>query len=300
MRLGGHETFYLRPGWLTKGIFHLKEGKLGRFASPEVADSLGVGRNMSKAIGWWLYATGLVERKYPKYVLELSDLGKVIHRYDPFMTRLGTWWLIHATAMTMRLDLSLRWFFSYNRPYRFSRLNLIDELNQYLEQSNRKSIASLKTVQREVALVLNSYSIDVPKPLRDPEDNLGSPLQRLNLIRHTATINQYERNQPDTIPPESLGICFSNHSENESTEIKINKPVSSNSLTILKSASLIGQNFESTLELAEFGQKNLGKENMEVLFLSGERVIHVSPTPPAEWAILYYKRLGLISSGADS
>ena len=298
MRLGGHETFYLRPGWLTKGIFHLEERKLGRFADPEVADSLGVGRNMSKAIGWWLYATGLVERTSPKYVLELSELGKIIRRYDPFMTRLGTWWLIHTTAVTKRLDLSLRWFFANDRPYRFSRINLIDQLIQHLEQSNKNGVASLKTVQREVALVLNSYSVDIPKPFRDPEDNLGSPLQRLDLIHHTAATNHYERNRPDTIPPESLGICLSSHFENEFFE-SANKPTSSNSLNILKSASLIGQNFESTLELAEFGQKNLGKKKMEVLYLAGERVILVERLTPADWANLYYERLGLSNSGGD-
>ncbi len=300
MKLGGHETFYLRPGWLTKGIFHLVEGNSGRFAEPDVADSLGVGRNMSKAIGWWLYATGLVERNYPKHMLELSELGKVIHQFDPYMTRLGTWWLVHATAMTKRLDLSLRWFFLHDRPYRFNRPNLINELKYYLEQSKVKKSASLKTIQREVALVLNSYSVDIPKPIRDPEDNLGSPLQRLNLIHHSVVTNHYERNRPDTIPPESLGICLSNLGDIDQSENTDHKSAHSDCLTILKTASLIGQNYESTLELAEFGQQNLGRDKMEVLFLSGERLVQVEQLSPADWANLYYERLGLYISGGDS
>ena len=51
MKLGGHETFYPRPGWLTKGLLHLHEGHSGTFSTPEIADELGVGRNMAKSIG---------------------------------------------------------------------------------------------------------------------------------------------------------------------------------------------------------------------------------------------------------
>ncbi len=51
MKLGGHETFYPRPGWLTKGLLHLRDGGIGVFSAPETADRLGIGRNMAKSIG---------------------------------------------------------------------------------------------------------------------------------------------------------------------------------------------------------------------------------------------------------
>ena len=297
MRLGGHETFYPRPGWLTKGLMHLAEGKIGRFADPEVADNLGVGRNMSKAIGWWLYATGLVERNTKKHLLEISELGNVILRFDPFMTRVGTWWLIHAAAMATRTDISLNWFFSYRRPFRFSRAKLIQELNLEFELMTGKKEPSTKSVQREVALVLKAYSVDIPKPICDPEDNLGSPLQRLNLIHHKTATDHFERTQPSSIPPESLGICLSCQRPNQSNS-EVKKPVTSNSLEILQSSALLGQNFQSTLELAELGQKDLGQNKMEVLHLAGERVIQFENLKASDWAQLYYDRLGLKNSGS--
>ena len=99
MKLGGHETFAPRPGWLTKGLLHLETGQSGTFSTPQIADELGVGRNMAKSIGWWLHTMGLAERSRQAGPLDLSDLGQLIAEHDPFMSSLGTWWLIHAAAL---------------------------------------------------------------------------------------------------------------------------------------------------------------------------------------------------------
>lgn len=297
MKLGGHETFYLRPGWLTKGLFHLNDGKSYRFADLEVADCLGVGRNMSKAIGWWLYTTGLVDRKNPKHHFEISDLGKIILKFDPYMTRIGTWWLIHTSAMVTHSDKSLRWFFSYKRPYRFTRTKLINDLKYELEETKGKSPPSIKSIQREVALVLKTYSVDIPKPVVDPEDNLGSPFQRLNLILHKTATNHFERAKSDLVPPEALGICLSCQLRATNTATGAKRTTNDGSMSILSSSSLLGLGYESTIELAELGQKHLGDEKMKVNHLPGEKIVQVENLSTADWAQLYYERYGISCKG---
>ena len=244
------------------------------------------------------YTTGLVERNTKNHCSELSEFGKIILRYDPFMTRIGTWWLIHATSMVTRMDISLRWFFSFQRPFMFTRAKLIEDLNQDLEISKGKKKPSLKSVQREISLVLKSYSVDIPIPICDPEDNLSSPLQRLNLIHHKTATDHFERNKPNEVPPESLGICLSYQNLDKSFESEKEK-VHSDSLDILKLSSLLGQNFESILDLVELGQKHLGSNKLKVQNLAGERVIQYENLTNSDWAQLYYDRLGLNSSGAD-
>ena len=61
MRFGGHQTFFVREGWLAKGLGLLRED-VSAFDDPYVADRLGVGRNMAKSIEHWLLATGLAQK----------------------------------------------------------------------------------------------------------------------------------------------------------------------------------------------------------------------------------------------
>ena len=148
MKLGGHETFYPRPGWLTKGLLHLRDGGTGVFSTPETADQLGVGRNMAKSIGWWLDATGLATRSSRNSPLELSLFGTVLAEHDPYMVRLGTWWLVHASAMTCGAETSLRWFFSPRRPERCDRTVLAETLTRDL--SSKSDDLSAKTGKRHL------------------------------------------------------------------------------------------------------------------------------------------------------
>ena len=81
MKFGGHETFSIREGWLSRSLRKLKE-------EPEIYESefpediLGVGRNMYKSIRHWLIATELVEgfalRKGSLKTLKPTTLGNLI------------------------------------------------------------------------------------------------------------------------------------------------------------------------------------------------------------------------------
>ena len=51
MKFGGHETFFLRPGWLTKGLYLVRDAENVVWNSDEASDAMGVGRNMSKSNG---------------------------------------------------------------------------------------------------------------------------------------------------------------------------------------------------------------------------------------------------------
>ena len=62
MKFRAHDTFFIRKGWLSKGMkyVHVKDDV---FISKEEnpMDVLGIGANMVKALRYWLQAVGLTE-----------------------------------------------------------------------------------------------------------------------------------------------------------------------------------------------------------------------------------------------
>ena len=58
MRFGGHESFAVREGWLSRGL-ELLANQPELLVDQHAEDHLGVGRNMAKAIRHWLVAAGL-------------------------------------------------------------------------------------------------------------------------------------------------------------------------------------------------------------------------------------------------
>ena len=94
MRFGGHQTFFVREGWLAKGLALLREDASGVRRHPYVADQLGVGRNMAKSIEHWLLATGLAEKterrgrgRSGQPRLKVTELGEVVSLHDPVVSR---------------------------------------------------------------------------------------------------------------------------------------------------------------------------------------------------------------------
>ena len=84
MRFGGHQTFAIRDGWLYKGL-QLTKKRPELFSDPDLADWLGVGKNMAKAIRHWLLATGLAEPAIDaegKKILQPTTLGNLIWDKD--------------------------------------------------------------------------------------------------------------------------------------------------------------------------------------------------------------------------
>ena len=81
MRFGGHETFTIRRGWLSKGLRHVEAEPAAPFDMLQVIDALGIGRNMGRSIWHWLQVTGLAERQGDQ--MAMTGLGRLISEHDP-------------------------------------------------------------------------------------------------------------------------------------------------------------------------------------------------------------------------
>jgi hypothetical protein len=100
-----HETFYIRDGWLYKGIQAIQTDPL-IFANEEAPQILGLGKNMVRALRYWMTATQLAEESATKYGKEqtLTEFGKAVAEFDKYQELDGTLWLLHYHLATNYKD----------------------------------------------------------------------------------------------------------------------------------------------------------------------------------------------------
>ena len=92
MKFRAHDTFFIRKGWLSKGMRCVHD-KPDLFVDKEEnpMDVLGIGTNMVKALRYWLQAVGLtIEPNKGKRTQSFTPLGQLIFDHDTYIEELGT------------------------------------------------------------------------------------------------------------------------------------------------------------------------------------------------------------------
>lgn len=210
MRYGGHQTFPIREGWLTKAI-DLLESEPAAFTRKDLSEYLGVGTNMAKAIEHWIVVTGLATRlpakeaHLEKRKFVLTPFGRIIAEQDPFFTAEDTWWLLHINIVNDEANAATwNWFFNDFAEKRFEKSQLVGRLVRH-ERSTATRPASEKTIERDLSCFLGSYAKPVPREKKDPEEDLGSPLQELGIMSSFRATGAYElHRRAHKITPEVL------------------------------------------------------------------------------------------------
>ncbi len=183
MPFGKHETFYLRDGWLSKGLASIVQNPR-IFREKDAPVQLGIGRNMVRSLGFWMLATGLAERvKDEQRVLvhRLTPFGRMVWEHDPYLEDEGTLWLIHYhLACSREQATTWYWFFNHFAPTLFDKETFLSELGQWvIAQADGQSV-SPRTLERDFQVLLRTYLPGERR--RSPEDTLESPLSRLGLL----------------------------------------------------------------------------------------------------------------------
>lgn len=180
IRLQGHEKFAIREGWLNKGLM-LVPTFPDIFLRKDATDLLGIGSNMVKSLRYWMKAFGLIEEK-PSVGAMLTPMGKMIAKYDPYLEKNFTLWLMHSYIAKNRED-ATTWFMYFNHcdadeldKYEIESI-LLREIKKYAEGQS----FSEKSLNNDIDVLLSMYSKDKEK--RDPEDKNVSPFSQLSLIK---------------------------------------------------------------------------------------------------------------------
>lgn len=179
-----HETFYIRDGWLNKGIQAVIENH-NIFLEDEAPEVLGLGKNMVRSLRFWMQAGGITceERVGSRTAQKLTQFGHLLHKYDPYQELDGTLWFLHHNLISNhKLTTTWYWFFNHYVPTRFTLREFLDRLKAWLntqvaEESKNVADSSLR---KDFDCLLKTY---LPSQ-RDtsPEDVLESPLTTLGLL----------------------------------------------------------------------------------------------------------------------
>lgn len=190
-----HESFHIREGWLSKGMdaIHQAPRALRRETAPV---DLGLGRNMVRALRFWLVATGLTRQTWENQLMQvLTPFGELVWRYDRYLEDEGTLWLIHYhLACSKDGATAWYWFFNHCAYTVFDQETFVEELGQWaINHEERKPVAQ-RTLERDFQVLVRTY---LPTGRdRSPEDLMESPLAELGLLE-VVDRRQYRLLQPD-------------------------------------------------------------------------------------------------------
>ena len=194
----------------------------GAFASDLATVTLGVGKNMVRAIRHWCLATGLIEKSKDTpnqdgtggQRLAPTKLGKSLladDGWDPYLEDVATLWFIHWQLATNREDTTTwHWAFGVFGQNEFRKDNFISELIDWSDK-NSKKIPSPNSITRDVDCFLRTY---IPSRLTQTtvvEDTFDCPLVELNLISDSSDGDAYRfhRGPKDALPAEIFVAALS-------------------------------------------------------------------------------------------
>jgi len=217
MKFRAHDTFFIRKGWLSKGMRNV-------IANPDVfvsrennpMDVLGIGANMVKALRYWMVAVGLTtEPAAGQRIQAPTRLGNLIHDNDRYFEEMGTLWLLHyqlVKASEGKDTEATSWWFFYNefKTGEFTKDDFLAQLDKYLRNSDEGE-KPVRTIEDDFNCIISTYVPRIksnPEKVR-PESNIDCPLGELGLIdivgieKSGSRLKLYRKSAPkkDTLHP---------------------------------------------------------------------------------------------------
>lgn len=230
MRFRAHDTFFIRKGWLYKGMKNvLLDPAVFMGTNGNPMDILGIGANMVKAMRYWLQAVGLtVEPAAGRRTQVLTPFGEIVFERDRYIEEMGTLWLLHyklASKKDDEEDIATAWRFFFNefKLTEFTRDDFVVQLNSYIRLNDNE--VSERSLDDDFNCIINTYVPRIksnPEKIQ-PESNIDCPLGELGLID---IVNKKEKiykkctPKKDTLHPLILLAVILDNANNE-REIKI-------------------------------------------------------------------------------
>ena len=187
-----HETFFIRKGWLSKGMQAVAE-KDDIFVDKNInqMDELGIGSNMVKSLRYWLQATG-VTREIPdqerrgRRIQEITDLGQLVLENDPYLEDIGTLWVLHYELVNKR-EFAPSWYFIFNelKMRSFTQddfVRLIDNYSVNILGAEKPPAARLSTDDFNCILGTYISKGTLQSSRVSPESNIDCPFGELELL----------------------------------------------------------------------------------------------------------------------
>ena len=230
MKFRAHDTFFIRKGWLSKGMERVvAKNDLFIDKNENPMDILGIGSNMVKALRYWLQVVGLTsEPTKGKRVQNLTEMGEVIYYHDRYIEELGTLYLLQYQLAKQKQD-ATAWYYLFNEftMKEFSKDDFVEMVDLYTQINGSETARS--SLEGDFDCLMNTYVSRIksnPEKVH-PENNIDCPIGELNLVDIVDKKKKiYRKAAPKkgTLNPLIvLSVIVDQANINESgTEIKIN------------------------------------------------------------------------------
>lgn len=281
-----------------KGLTLVSESPSVTWNSDEASDAMGVGRNMSKSVGWWLTRAGLIHRPARGESIDLTGLGHAVLALDPHLSRTATLWILHLQLTLRGEDDVIAWMFREARDRRFTREALEGALQAHLERTGEE-LPAPRTMKRDVAVVLQAYARPVPQRPTDPEDNLDSPFRRLGLLTHRTDLDVFERRETSTVvAAEAVASALCSLRPDDPSQ---SLTFGLDDLGPMRSLGrLLGRDSSAMADLVAMAAGDLTPDLLRVRHLAGSREVLVRNLSPAAWLSHHMQRLQAQSSRVEA
>ena len=187
MKFRAHDTFFIRKGWLSKGMKYVNNKPDVFVAKDEnPMDVLGIGTNMVKALRYWLQAVGLtVEPNSGKRIQRFTELGNSVFAHDRYIEEMGTLYLLHYQLASNKED-ATAWYFFFNEfnMSEFTRDDFVEFLQRKIRMDEGEISVAIRSLNDDFSCIINTY---LPRyktsPNRvAPESNIDCPFGELGLV----------------------------------------------------------------------------------------------------------------------
>lgn len=187
IKIKGHESFYIREGWLRKGVKAIIENPEILSNTKLAIDKLGVGSAMVKSIRYWLQAVGLTNEfrgeKGKRYQKLSENFGDIIFKNDGYFEDLGTLFLLHYRLVTND-ELATTWnlFFNSIKATELTKYHMEELLKQQILNINPEYSISLRSLSDDCNCIIKTYFAE-KNDFENPEDNMICPFSDLGLLK---------------------------------------------------------------------------------------------------------------------
>jgi hypothetical protein len=283
MKFRAHETFFIRKGWLHKGLKNVRlNNRIFSDKDIKPTDILGIGSNMVKSLRYWLQAVGLTEERNDGNLRyqELTSLGNIIWENDKYIEEDGTLWVLHY-KLSSNKELATAWYWFYNEfgLKEFTKDDFVDAIDGYIRFGEEGNEVARGSLEDDYNCIINTYiSKRKTSPDKDyPENNIDCPFGDLNLVDIVDKKRKVLRKQnigKDSINPlivlaiiiDQLNTQGNNY---EIKEVKISE--------LLNNPCNIGRTFNMDLSLLDFYLDKLQEMSyLKVIRTAGLDVIRLN------------------------
>ena len=215
---------------------------------------------------------------------QLSDFGKLLLKYDQYLDDSFSWWMIHLHLVSNFEDSPVfNIIFNHYKKGAFLKDELVDFVEDYIEKdlSSKYEKPNKEYIDSDVSVLISTY---FSERVFNPEDNLQSPLSKLELLKKNTEGKYYFSSaRRDSLPYlvvfNSLLLCLNGkdsinvddlmtRENNPMNLFCLDKNIFYLYLNDMKEKGLITINKTAGLNMI-YIQKNLNEEEIFSLFFEG-------------------------------